>query len=80
MEYNLENAIKAKNCLIEKGFNESDFYEAQGVDIEVGYILNEPMIITNNEDMKSAFELFNDTAPTNKEVDNYLDFLFPNGL
>lgn len=77
MEYTLENTLKAKKSLIETGFKDSDFYPADDMDVECGRILGEP-IIKNNDDGKSAFELWSEKLFWDENEDDYVDYMLKN--
>lgn len=74
MEHTLENALKAKELLIKDGMCEDDFSEATQDDIEVGYILGEPLII-KGEDCISALDCWKDKVFWDKHSDDYVDFM-----
>jgi hypothetical protein len=60
MQHNIENCFLAKSELLKLGFKEEDFFIAGNDLVEFGYFLNEPMLYTNSNFTKSAFELYLD--------------------
>jgi len=81
MEHTIENCLEAKKKLIELGYyTENDFVEADSMDVEVGYILSEPLLKTNDDSMKSAFEFYSDVLFWAENEDDYIDFCIESGI
>jgi hypothetical protein len=60
LEHTLENCHKAKKLLIETGsFSENDFENATQCDVELGYIIGEPLLFSD-DDLTSALKLWNE--------------------
>lgn len=78
MEHTLANAQEAKKLLIEEGFNESDFTEAVQEDVDLGYLIGEPLIIDEDGFAKSALELYNEKLFWDKHGDDYVDYMLEN--
>jgi hypothetical protein len=79
-EHTIENCFLAKSKLIEKGFTEEDFYIADEDYTEVGYLVGEPMLITNDDFCKSALELYKESLCSQEDDDNMVDFYIEKGL
>lgn len=75
MEHTLANAQEAKKLLIEEGFNKSDFTEAVQEDVDLGYLIGEPLIIDEDGFAKSALELYNEKLFWDKHGDDYVDYM-----
>lgn len=60
IEHTIENCFIAKKELLNLGFKEDDFFLADNDLVNLGYFLNEPMLYTNSNFTKSAFELYLD--------------------
>ena len=54
--HTLENCLFAKQELMKQGFKEDDFYLADEYYLEIGYLVGEPMMKTNDDFCKSALE------------------------
>lgn len=78
MEHTLENTHEAKKLLIEQGFNDSDFTEATQDDVELGYLIGEPLLIDEDGFAKSALELYNEKFFWDKHGDDYVDYMLEN--
>lgn len=77
--HTLENCIDAKTQLIGMGLNDpEDFYEADEDYIEIGYLLGEPMLKTNDDDTFSALEAFKATQWSEEDDNNMVDFYTEN--
>ena len=72
--HTLENCLFAKQELIKDGFSEDDFYYADIDDVEVGLILGEP-ILKSNDDCITALELYKQKCFSEDEDEMY-DFFF----
>lgn len=79
--YTIEECLNAKTELIKRGFNKEDDFYAAGEDyIEIGYLLGEPMLKTNDDDCKSALELYTESQWTEADDNNMVDFYIENGM
>lgn len=75
LEHTLENCHKAKKLLIETGsFSENDFENATQCDVELGYIIGEPLLFSN-DDFTSALKLWNEKVFWDTHEDSYVDFM-----
>ena len=80
MEHTLENALKAKKFLIEDGFSEDDFTDAIQDDVEIGYLIGEPLLIDEDGFAKSSIELWTEKLFLEKNADAYIDYMNENVL
>lgn len=78
--HTLENCLFAKQELIKQGFKEDDFYLADEDYLEIDYLLNEPMLKTNDDFCKSALELYKESQWSDEDDDNMLDYYIENEL
>lgn len=78
--HTLENCLFAKQELMKQGFKEGDFYLADEDYLEIGYLVGEPMMKTNDDFCKSALELYKDSQWSEEDDDNMLDYYIENGL
>ncbi len=75
LEHTLENCHKAKKLLIETGsFSENDFENATQCDVELGYIIGEPLLFSD-DDFTSALKLWNEKVFWDTHEDSYVDFM-----
>ncbi len=75
LEHTLENCHKAKKLLIETGsFFENNFQEATKMYVELGYILGEPLLFSD-DDCTSALKLWNEKVFWGTHEDSYVDFM-----
>ena len=72
--HTLENCLNAKKELVKLGLKEDDFYLADEEYLEIGYLLGEPMIKTNDDFCKSALELYKERQWTDEDDDNLWDY------
>jgi hypothetical protein len=78
-DHTLQNCNNAKAQLIEMGYNDpEDFYEAGEDYIEIGFLVGEPMLITNDDDCYSALDAFKDILLGEENADNMVDFYIEN--
>ena len=80
MEHTLKNALKAKKFLIQDGFSEDDFTDAIQDDVEIGYLIGEPLLIDEDGFAKSSIELWTEKLFWDKHQDSYLDYMLENVL
>jgi len=78
--HTLENCLFAKEELIKQGFKEDDFYLADEDYLEIDYLLNEPMLKTNDDFCKSALELYKESQWSDEDDDNMIDYYIENEL
>lgn len=78
--HTLESCLFAKQELMKQGFKEGDFYLAYEDYLEIGYLVGEPMMKTNDDFSKSALELYKDSQWSEEDDDNMLDYYIENGL
>lgn len=78
--HTLENCLFAKQELMKQGFKEDDFYLADEDYLEIGYLLNEPMLKTNDDFCKSALELYKESQLSEEDDNNILDYYIENDL
>jgi hypothetical protein len=78
--HTLENCLFAKQELMKQGFKEDNFYLADEDYLEIGYLVGEPMIKTNDDFCKSALELYKDSQWSEEDDNNMLDYYIENGL
>lgn len=74
MDTHLNTSLKAKNQLIQLGFDDSDFSEATQDDVEVGYTLGEYLLISEDS-CKSAIELLDEINFWKENEENYINFM-----
>lgn len=56
--HTLENCLFAKQELMKDGFTEDNFYYANIDDVEVGLLIGEPIMKSNDDDCVTALELY----------------------
>lgn len=78
--HTIENCIFAKQELMKKGFKEGDFYFADEDYKDIGYLVGEPMLKTNDDFCKSALELYKESQWSEEDDNNMLDYYIENGL
>lgn len=78
--HTLENCLFAKQELMKQGFKEGDFYLADEDYLEIGYLVGEPMMKTNDDFCKSALELYKDSQWSEEDDDNMIDYYIENEL
>ena len=79
--HTLENCLFAKNELIKDGFSEEDFYSADEDYQEIGFLIGEPMLKTNDDFCKSALQLYKEKCLTEEEDDDkMIEFFLRNGI
>ncbi|WP_130736890.1 hypothetical protein [Flavobacterium sp. J27] len=78
--HTLENCLFAKQELMNKGFKENYFYLADEDYLEIGYLVGEPMIKTDDDFCKSAHELWKESQWSEEDDNNMLDYYIENGL
>lgn len=79
--HTLENCLIAKDELIKDGFQENDFYLADEDYLEINYLLNEPMLKTNDDFYKSALELYREKCISeDEEDDRMIEFFLREGI
>lgn len=78
--HTLENCLFAKQELMKQGFKEDDFYLADEDYLEIGYLVGEPMIKTEDDFCKSALELYKDSQWSEEDDNNMLDYYIENEL
>ena len=78
--HTLENCLFAKQELMKEGFSENDFYLADEDYEEIGYLIGEPMLRTNDDYCKSALELFKESQLTDEDDNNMIDYYIEKGL
>lgn len=74
MIYTLEEALKAKEELIKLGITEKDFYPADEVDTECGFLLGEPLLCDDDFSV-SAYQLYKDKLFWEEHEDDYIDYM-----
>lgn len=72
--HTLDNCFFAKQELIKQGFTEGDFFLADEDYLEIGYLLGEPMLNTNDDFSKSALELWKESELSQQDDDSYFDY------
>lgn len=78
--HTLENCLNAKKELMKLGWQESDFYLADEDYLEIGYLVGEPMLKTNDDFCKSALELYKERQWSEEDDKNMLYYYIENGL
>ena len=73
-KYTLEDALKAKEELIKLGMPENDFYFADEIDTECGFLLGEPLL-ADDDFAVSAYRMYTDKLFWDEHEDNYIDFI-----
>jgi len=56
--HTFENCLYAKSELMKLGLKEEDFYLATEEYLEIGFLINEPMVKTNDDFCKSALDMY----------------------
>ena len=75
--HTLENCLFAKQELMIYGFSEENFYYADADDVEVGLILGEPIMKSNDDDCVTALELYKQKCFSEEvDEDEMYDFFF----
>jgi hypothetical protein len=75
LEHTLENCHKAKKLLIETGsFSQNDFKNATQCDVELGYIVGEPLLFSD-DNFTSALKLWNEKVFWDTHEDSHVEFM-----
>lgn len=78
--HTLENCLFAKKELMKEGFKEDDFYFADEDYKDIGYLVGEPMLRTNDDFCKSALDLYKESQLTEEDDDKMFDYYHELGL
>lgn len=74
--HTLENCLYAKEELLKDGFPEERFFYATNDEVEIGYLLGEPLL-SFDDFIKSALELYKEKCfSEDEDEDAMLDFYF----
>lgn len=77
MKYTLEEAFKAKEELIKLGMPEEDFFLADEIDEECGFLLGEPLLCHDDFNV-SAYNLYKDKLFYEEHEEDYIDYMLKN--
>lgn len=72
--HTLDNCFFAKQELIKKGFTEGDFFLADEDYLDIGYLLGEPMLNSNDDFFKSALQLWKELELSQQDDDSFFDY------
>lgn len=72
LNHTMENSLFAKQELIKFGFSENDFYLAEEHHTEIGFLIGEPMLKTEDDFCKSALNMYKEKIYV-EEQDSLLD-------
>lgn len=79
--HTIENCLFAKQELLKDGFSEDDFYYADSDDVEVGLLIGEPIMKSNDDDCVTALELYKQKCFSEEEdEDKMIEFFLREGL
>lgn len=73
-KYTIKEALKAKEELIKLGMPEEDFFYADAIDEECGFLLGEPLL-SNDDFAVSAYQLYLDKLFYEKHEEDFIDYM-----